>query len=196
MARVNFIAFTGLSPLKEELVLAVPLPFPFPNDSAKLALPIMVDRDSEVRRVEVLIAETGARFDLDLIEDMGLVIRETFKAHESITYAKTLARVAVKAALGFGLSAVGSDDNNDLTAAGLLLGLGARIAADVSERADTRMARYHPRYAYGGGVNLEPGVYSCRVNFYGSAGLIASYEERDVSVAAGKLNLRESVCLR
>jgi hypothetical protein len=47
-----------------------------------------------------------------------------------------------------------------------------------------------------GGINLEPGTYSFRVNYYGPRGLIQSIERNDVPVEAGKLNLVETVCLR
>ena len=79
---------------------------------------------------------------------------------------------------------------------GLLMGVGTSIAVNASEQADIRMSRYFPRYAYAGGLNLDPGVYAITVNYYGPGGLVQSVKRPGVPVEAGKLNLVETVCLR
>jgi hypothetical protein len=191
--RLNVIGFAGLSPVKEEMVEIVPLPFDFPNNIAKLSLPKMAERPSAVTRIEVAV-ETGETFELELLEDMGLVARETFKAREGLIFAKTLVRIAVKAALAAAATGAASDQGGGLM--GLLMGVGTSIAVNASEQADIRMSRYFPRYAFTGGLNLDPGVYTITVNYYGPGGLVQSLVRPGVPVEAGKLNLVETVCLR
>jgi hypothetical protein len=192
-ARLNLIGFAGLSPVKEEEIVLIPLPFPFPNNIAKLSLPKMVSRPSRINRIEVVL-DTGERFNLELLEDMGLVALETFKAREGLIFAKTLVRLAIKAAAAAAATGIATDQGGELL--GIFVGLGAKIAADASEQADIRMSRYFPRYAFAGGINLDPGIYSFRVNYYGPGGLVQSFDMRDVPVKADKLNLVEAICLK
>jgi hypothetical protein len=84
--------------------------------------------------------------------------------------------------------------------AGLALGilsLLTQIYAEASEQADLRASRYFPAKAWAGGINLDPGVYSFRVNYYGpSARPLASLQFDDMEIREGALNLTEAVCLR
>jgi hypothetical protein len=66
MARLNVIAFGGLSPVKEEVTLRIPIP---PARYVKIALPKMVSRPSEIGRIEVAL-DGGERFPLELLEDI------------------------------------------------------------------------------------------------------------------------------
>jgi hypothetical protein len=191
--RLNVLGFTGLSPVKEEVNRMIPLPLPSPNDWARLALPHMAARPSSISSVEVVL-DSGERFSLELLEDMGMVAQETFKARYGLVLLKTVARTIIKASASAGIGAA-LDSGND-SGWGSLFSFIGRIAADISERADVRMSRYFPGYAYVGAINLEPGVYSLTVNYYGPDGLIGSGRQENVLVEAGKLNLTEFVCLK
>jgi hypothetical protein len=79
--------------------------------------------------------------------------------------------------------------------AGFLAAIGARIAMDLSESADTRMSRYLPGKAYIGGINLDPGKYSVIINYYSGNAIFAHEEYDDVVVNKDGLNLLESVNL-
>jgi hypothetical protein len=46
-----------------------------------------------------------------------------------------------------------------------------------------------------GGINLEPGIYTVTVNYYGNRGLVRSETQDNVRVMENKLNLKEFVCL-
>jgi hypothetical protein len=190
-ARLNVLAFAGLSPVKEQWVQYFPLPLEPPNNTAKLALPRMIDRPSLVTRVEVAI-DGGETLQLELLEDMGLVAFETFKAKFSLIFLKTVTRVIVKATA----SAAASKAAEQSGGMGALVGLVGKVATDVSEQADIRMSRYFPRYALVGGLNLDPGTYNLTVNYYANDGLIWASKFEGVQVDAGKLNLVEAVCLR
>ena len=191
MARLNIIGFTGMSPVKEENNLRIPLPLPPPNSSALVSLPRMVDRPSGIESIEVVL-NTGQSFNLELLEDMGRVARETFSARYSNIVIKTTARSIIKATAG-AVSARAAEERGGALM-GFTVGLMARIAADASENADLRMSRYFPAHAHVGGINLEPGVYSITVNYYGRGrNLIASERRDNVSVREGVLNISQFV---
>ena len=190
--RLNVIAFTGLSPVKVEESITIPLPLPFPNNSAKLALPVMIERPSEVNTVEVVL-NTGEKFTLELIEDMSAVARETFKSKQGLIILKASARSISKAVV----SAVAAETVSQKQGliGGLIVGAVGRIAADASEQADLRLSRYFPSHAYVGGINLEPGTYTVAVNYYGNGGLLHS-EKKDIAVRRNTLNLGQFFLLR
>lgn len=193
MGRLNFVSFTGLSPVKTEEVIRVPLKLPPPNTIVKIALPQMRDRPSAIRRVEAVLS-TGERCNLELVENMGMVARETFKASYSMTMLKTIARVVLKAGVGTGAAAVVKEQWGE--GASLLVGVLAAAVTNATEAADIRMARYFPGFAYGGGITLKPGVYGCTINYYGDRGLLFSEKHENIRVRENKLNLVESICLK
>jgi hypothetical protein len=191
-ARLNVIGFTGLSPVKAEVNTILPLPLPYPNNWARLALPQMIDRPSAVESIEVIL-DNGESFRLELLENMSRVVRETFKANYSLIVLKTIARTIAKSVAGAAVSSAVSREDKDW---GFLLGVIGKVAADISEQADIRVSRYFPGYAYVGGINLYPGVYTLTVCFYGRSGLIYSERRSNVMVSSGSLNLLEFICLK
>ncbi|GHU09658.1 hypothetical protein FACS1894151_07870 [Spirochaetia bacterium] len=191
MARLNILSFTGLSPVKEEYIQNIL--FPPPHDYVRVALPVMVERPSVINRVE-LVFDNGESMELELLEDMGLVAMETFKVKQALIYLKTYIRTFVKLAATAVGAAVAQDQGGDW--AGLLVGVAGLVATNVSESADIRMSRYFPRYAYIGGINVEPGTYSFTVNYYEGSRRIHSERRENVRVNAGALNLVETFCLQ
>jgi hypothetical protein len=194
MARLNVIAFGGLSPIKEAEILRIPMP---PAQYIKIALPKLVSRPSEIRRIEVAL-DKGERFTLELLEDLEAVARETYKIKEQVIYLKTLIRATIKSITSSALheAALESDDGS----AALILGimsLGAQVYAEASEQADLRLTRYFPGKAYVGGINLAPGVYSFSVTYYDQSDKpLAIFRYEDVPVRENRLNLTEAVCLK
>jgi hypothetical protein len=193
MARLNVIAFGGLSPVKEQETLRIPIP---PARYVKIALPKMVSRPSEIRRIEVAL-DGGERFNLELLEDIEAVARETYKEKEKVIYLKTIIRATVKGAASSVLDAVAAEQDGSTSLILSILSLGAQVYAEASERADLRISRYFPGQAYVGGINLRPGTYSFSVNYYGPSDRpLAAFRYEGVSVAENRLNLAEAVCLR
>ncbi|MDR1468769.1 MAG: hypothetical protein LBT00_05700 [Spirochaetaceae bacterium] len=191
-ARLNLLAFTGLSPLKEEEVLYIPLPFPFPNNTTKIALPVMSFRPTQAVHVEAVIDGTE-RLTLELVEDMGKVMEETFKARRTLIYVKTVVRTIVKTATAAIAQAAVTEEND--VGWGLLTGLAGRLFTEGTESADTRSARYFPRYAFVGGVNLPPGEHTVTLNFYAGGNIIMTVP-KTVNLRENRLNLVEAVCLQ
>jgi len=194
MARLNIISFTGLSPIKEQQLIIHYLPFQHPVlQIAFFKLPVLVKRSSNINKIEVII-EGQNSFTLELLEDMGAVIEETYMARFSNIILKTYIRTITKYAVADVMAVITSEQQNEL--AGLLIALAARAGMDASESADIRMSRYLPCKAYVGGINLDPGNYTVYINYYNGNDLISRDVFDDVSVNKNALNLLRSVNLR
>jgi hypothetical protein len=137
----------------------------------------------------------GPSFDLELLENMGAVMAETFKARYNTIVAKTYIRTIMKYAVsvGGGVAAAKAADNELLGWGVALLG---KLLADASEAADIRSSRYFPGRAYVGGVNLQPGIYDISVNFYNGSSLVDSVKRFGVKVEAQRTNIIEAFSLR
>jgi hypothetical protein len=193
MARLNVLAFSGLSPVKEAVVLRIPLP---QARWVKIALPEMVSRRSEIGAIEVVF-EDGRSFGLELLENIDAVAQETFKERRNVIYAKTIIRSVMKSAASVALDAAADDRDDNAGLALGILSILTQVYAEASEQADLRVSRYFPAKAWAGGINLEPGVYSFQVNYYGHSGKrLASLRFDDMEIREGTLNLTEAVCLR
>ena len=193
MARLNVIAFGGLSPVKQESVMRIPLP---DYRWIKIALPEMVSRRSEIYRIELEL-DDGQKFALELLEDMAAVAKETFKARQHLIYIKTVIRATVKAT---GSSVTGAVAREVDGIGGLVLGLysiAAQAYAEASEQADLRVSRYFPARAYVAGINLPPGRYSFNIKYYNRNGKeIASIRREGMNIRENALNLVQTVSLK
>jgi hypothetical protein len=193
MARLNVIAFSGLSPVKREQVIRIPLPG---SRWVKIAVPEITGRPSDVRLIEVVF-DSGGRFNLELLEDMEAAARETFKARQDIIYLKTAIRAMLKTATSSALDAAASQKEGDTGFILELLSLLTQVFAEFSEQADLRISRYFPARAYVGGINLQPGRYSFAVHYYSKSGReITSVRYENMQITEKGLNLAEAVCLK
>jgi len=196
-ARLNVIGFTGLSPVKEEGRFIAFFPFTYGIlRQPILKLPQFVKRPSVINRVEVVV-EGGDKFNLELLEDMGAVIEETYNARFTDIFFKTFIRLLIKYAavdVSANVARERSGDYGDLT--GLATVVAGKASADATEGADIRMSRYMPDKAYIGGINLEPGTYNITINFYSGSRIVAKDERMNIVVRANAPNLIETFNLR
>jgi hypothetical protein len=193
MARLNVIAFSGLSPVKREQVLRLPLPN---LRWVKIALPEMVSRRSDIARIEAVF-DSGGGFKLELLEDIDAAARETFKTRQGVIYLKTVIRAMLKSISSSVLDSAAQEREDDTGAVLYLLSLLAQFFAEASEQADLRVSRYFPAKAYVGGINVKPGVYSFQVKYYNKSGReIGSVRYQNMRVRENTLNLAEAVCLK
>jgi hypothetical protein len=194
LARLNIISFAGLSPIKEEAVIAHYLPFRHPIlQIAAFRLPVLVRRPSRITGIEVVV-DGKNRFNLELLENLGTVIEDTFNARFATILLKTYIRTILKYVVADAAAIETARQQNEF--AGLLVAVGARTAMDLSEGADIRMSRYLPERAYIGGINLDPGTYSVIINYYNGNSIIDRRHYDNVIVNSNGLNLLESVNLR
>jgi len=190
-ARLNIIAFSGLSPIKEEKVFTVNWPF-FMNPELHegiLKLPVIVDRQAP-RTDQIVVRVNGETFELELIEDMGAVIKETYNARFANSFFKTYFRVLIKY-IATDVAATAAANTRGGNLARVAAARGGKAALDATEGADIRMSRYLPNKVYVGGINLDPGSYDITVSY--STGVTRHYT---VDVKANQLNLVEAISLR
>ena len=199
-ARLNVLSFTGLSPIKEEEIVVHYFPF-FRTSVLHIAnfkLPKMAQRPSKINRIEVLVNKEGGsetqNFELELLEDMGKVIEETFAIRYASTVVKTYIRTLLKYVATDLIAAGIAEKQSELLA--LVSAITAKAIFEETEKADIRMSRYLPDKAYIGGINLDPGKYDVTINFYSANNLISSENYSDVQVRERTLNLIDSVNLR
>jgi hypothetical protein len=193
-ARINILSFTGLSPIKREETIRF---FLTGTTWIKISLPALQSRPSAVARTEVVF-DSGETLDLELIEDIDAIARETFKQNEGIIYTKTIIRSVIKTAATAALDIGAQEAENAGVSLVLgLLSLGSQAVAEVSERPDLRISRYFPGRAHVGGLTLDPGVYSFDVCYYDNGDRLIHQERfENLQVYAGRLNLTEVVCLK
>ena len=194
-AMLNIIAFSGLSPVKEEEIISYPFPmFQYSMlTSANFKLPKMVQRPSKIDRIEVTV--NSNKFNLELLEDMSAVVNETFANH----YANIAIKTYIRTILKYAAVAVAASEAEKIEQSGFLILTGviaAKIAFEATERADIRMSRYFPGKAHVGGIILDPGTYNVTVNFYSGNAVISKEEYSNFNVRENGINLIDVVSLK
>jgi hypothetical protein len=215
-AVLSIVGLAGLSPVKEALELRIRtdkdldlvqvlytdpqtgeseyghLPMPVSEDYYfDFAIPQIVSRPSFISRVRVT-SNGQAIGELQLLEDVGAVAKETFAAKKSLIYLRTLARAIVK-----GLAAHEAKEKVDTGGLGGWLKKAAvDVATDVSENADLRCSRLLPGKIYVGDFEIEPGVYDLTIEFLDENGdLVGATDVSGYRVLNKGLNLVEAFCL-
>ncbi|MDR1617976.1 MAG: hypothetical protein LBS06_02870 [Treponema sp.] len=200
-ARLNFIAFAGLSPIKlekiEDLDLAS-LPTlgslrGMDNEKMRLtygnlALPDLVDRPSAIESVEIDV--NGQKVTLDLIEDIGTVMRGVFGVKYPSIRTKTYIRALIKY-VAVEVAAQVAVNRGAPQLAVIAAATGIKKGVDATEKADIRGGRYLPGKAYVGGLTLDPGTYD--VTFTFSNGDTVT---KNITVQANKANIVEAFNLK
>jgi hypothetical protein len=197
--QLNVLAFAGLSPVKFEKIDEMLFPFlRYPDLMiANVKIPYLQERPSAINSVSVSVLGAGS-FSLDLLEDIGAVLTDTFNGHQSSVYLKTFARVLAKyivadvAAIKAVEEARKKNTPEPLAiAAGRGVAAAAKKMVDASEAADTRSARYLPAKAYIGAIDLDPGTYTLSINYNGGETVT-----KTVQIKAGEISLVEAACLK
>jgi hypothetical protein len=190
-ARLNIVGFSGISPIKKEEAIRIYID---KDTYIKIALPKLDMRPSVINRVEVVLSN-GEKVNLEPIENIDAVYRETFKRTINGIRTKTIIRATTKAVAGSAMSKAG--DNVGGTAGTVLAvaGLFTRVATEASERADIRTSRFFPAKAWVTGITLDPGIYTVTVRFY-SGSTVIHQEGYELEAKARGLNLIESFCLK
>lgn len=195
-ARVNFITFIGFSPMKQEEVLRIP----FRGAYYKLALPVMVNRESSIKAIQVVMTnkQTGEviKAPLKRIETLENVVTDTYKQHFASIYCRTMLR-SIGKATGSGILSASSalSRNSDKSILFGALSFASQIATEATERADVRMCRYFPGNVCIAGVTVPDGTYDVTITYYSaSRKILYSQIVEDYHAKRGELNLIESVC--
>ncbi|MDR2659163.1 MAG: hypothetical protein LBC27_04150 [Spirochaetaceae bacterium] len=192
-ARVNIVCFTGLSPVKKEEVTSFVMPFQYGLDMAHLRLPVLSPRSDVITSIRMTM-DGGEIVNLELLEDIGKAVQETYKAKYNTVFLKTLIRTIVKYASVYVL-AESAAQASGIESAGTLTAFVAKTTFDATESADIRMERYLPAKAWIGALNLNPGEHTITIDYYSGTKKIYS-EDKKIEAAVERLNLVEGVCLK
>ena len=198
-ARLNVIAFSGLSPIKE----AEARTLQFDDDfKIQYTTPKLLDRPSIISSIEVEF-DNGGKYEMKLLENISAVQAELMRFALETVMKETTARLLVKAVPSAIAYSVGKNLTKNGAGVGAIVGvwmwLGGTLGGlslSATEHADTRATHYFPGKAYINGIWLKPGVYSFKVNFYSSDKIVASVPFNNVQINAGELNLYEAYCLK
>jgi len=156
------------------------------------AIPKLVDRPSQISRIEVYADGTFIG-ELSLLEDVGAVARETFEAKKSLIYLRSVARAVAK-----GLFAHKQKENvDDGGLGGWLKELAIDIVTDITENADLRCARLLPGRVYVGDFVVPPGRHDLSIEFFdGTGARLGGRTFPGYEVTSESFNLIEAVSLQ
>ena len=168
------------------------LPLPISEDYYfKFALPKVVTPPSEVFRIRVSVGGESIG-DLHLIDDVGRIAEDTFRAKKSLIYIRSIIRAVFK-----GLSAHKLKKKADTGGLGGWLKKAAiDVGTDLTENADLRSSRLLPGKVYIGDFEIEPGTYDLTVDFFNSYGqIVKSVNRPGIEVTESGFNLTQVVAL-
>ncbi len=194
-ARVNFLCFTGKSPVKVEEVVRIP----FRHAYYKFAIPVMDHRPTHIRAIQAVMTDRKSgqvyKANLHAIESIDKIAADTYKQHFATIYARAIARSIGKAVKSGVYEAVANnaEDSNVRELFGLL-NFFSQVSTEVTERADTRISRYFPDIVSVAGINVPEGTYDVKVNFYNeNKKKVFTYTVDNFDVKTGNLNLLEAI---
>lgn len=193
-ARINFVCFTGKSPVKVEEVIRIP----FANAYYKFAIPIMDRRPTDIFAIQAILKNVETkkeyRVNLHAIESIENIAADTYKQHFATIYARAVIRSVGKAVTSGAYDVVSKlSDDKDIKNLFSALNFFSQISTELTERADTRISRYFPGYASVAGVTVPEGFYDVSINFYNSSKRkVYTYYIENVYAFVGELNLIEA----
>lgn len=182
------ISQNGLAPIKEDFFVDVPLPdrvgfYPF-----RVAFPKFVARPNSVAYSEIHVTADGravASRRTVVAEDVTAIARKDLEDRIGRIQAKAFARAIAKYGAGKIVEKQARASNN--TAAEVLVVLGTRVYAFVSEQADKRSWRTLPGQFQMARLELPPGEYSVVIETYShSGGLIERKHQESITLKPGE----------
>ena len=216
-AILSVVAMVGLSPVKEALNLRIRtdkdldlvqvlydgpgqgdaeyghFPLPVSEDYYfKFAIPVIAARRSRVTCIQVVL--DGERIgNLQLLEDVGNVARETFEAKRSLIYISSVARAVSKGLVAHTLKEE-ADEKTKNRLSRWLKKAAIDVGTDVIENADLRCSRLLPGKIFVGDFEIEPRAYDITVEFLDETGvLLHSTALSAYGVNKGAFNLVRAV---
>lgn len=196
MARVNFITFTGFSPLKQEVEIRLP----FRGAYYKQALPVMVKRESIISAVQIVMTDTKNqkqyKASLKKLEPIDNIVCDTYKQHLGSIYCRSMLR-SIGKSVGSGALSTASALSRQSQMKFLFgaLSMVSQVATEATERADVRICRYFPGTASIAGLTVPDGIYNIKINYYNKGHkILYSQLLENYHAKKGQLNLLESVC--
>jgi hypothetical protein len=157
----------------------------------KFSIPKIVERPSEIQKIRIR-TESGYLGELQLLEDVSRVAKETFKAKKTIILVRSILRTLAK-----GIAA--HELKQKLDTGGLLGWLKKAVVdvgTEISEGADLRCSQFLPGRIFIGDFEIPPGTYDIYVEFIGYNNSVrATKYISGFNVGKNQLNLIEAFYL-
>ncbi len=165
----------------------------------KVQFPRLTDRGSDVDRIILKLDDLPVA-DLELVEDVDAIARESFLLKQPLTVGKTIIRAMLKTiAKEAGKDAM-YDSMSDEGAGGffvaLLAGIAADVVVDATENADLRMSQFFPSDVRVLELMVDPGIYRVSVEYWNGKSLLEVDDHGIREFSTDGLNLVESHLLR
>lgn len=195
-ARLNVVAFSGLSPIKIEKSFYEPL------FELYVALPEMQRNQSKVSRIELYVIDENnmqvAKKVFSHLESISNIAIDTFKQKQILTYYKAIARATTKKVSNALIDGITEEQSSDeLYLLWSVIGTVSKVSSIATEQADIRTSRYFPSDVYVADTYVTPGIYKIQVCYYGTENqLIGVTQKENFIVSNDKVNLLEAVCLK
>ena len=179
-SQVVFVSLNGLSPIKEDVFVTVPLPdhqgvYPF-----RLAFPRFVPRPVDLAYAEVQIPD-GSRVVASgrtaRVEDVTAIARKNLDDRIARISAKAIARALAKYAAAEAAQRAAKKSKNEGLEA--VTGLITKVYGVVSEQADKRSWRTLPGEIQLTRIEVPPGSYTLAVNYYSRGGALLVHRSFD-----------------
>ena len=193
-ARLNFVCFTGLSPVKIEDSVKY-------SDEFFVSVPALQKYKDNIGAITIKAVnlKTGREYttSLEKIENISNIAMDTFKSNAALYYYKSVYRALAKGGISIGSNAAGeilADSSNPaLAITGNALKAGATLnknAAFETDKADLRLSKYLPGRADIGGITVESGFYNIEINYKDTKGYsLFNKTIKDFEIKESALNL-------
>jgi len=153
----------------------------FANDYIKVAFPKYEKIPNKIQSVTIRYGDSSAR--TYMVQDFGTLAQKNLESEISKIYAKTLARAAVKYAIGKSVSKAVSDKTN--SAWGTLTQIAFNLYNSLSETADKRGWNTLPETILMSRIYLSEGTNEITVEFRDAGGNIIKTETATVEIKRG-----------
>lgn len=171
------MAFCGSAPSKAAININTDINLD--GRGIKIAIPKLVMQPTQVDYIEAVVNDTSS-VQLQLIEEMDKVARETFEIKKPIIIARATIRGIFKSvAQEAATDAI--EDELGATAANIASFFGGR-AREATEQADLRGWQTMPGKIYTNVLQLSPGEHTISFNYYSSTGNLLYTEARSVHI--------------
>ena len=166
----------------------------------KIQFPRLKSRRSQADRIVVKF-DSEEVAELSMLEKMESIARETYLIKQPLTVGRTIIRAVMKniikeigkTAVHEGLS---HEDDSVFFIVGILAGLVADVAVDVTENADLRISHFFPSHAHATEIAVEPGEYRVTVEYWNGTTLMDEIDHGVYRFLPEQLNLIQSYMLR
>lgn len=171
------MAFCGNAPDKVDN--SINTDFNFDGRGVKIAIPKLVMQPSSVGYIETVVNDTLTT-ELQIIEEMDKVARETFEIKKPIIIARATIRGVLKSVAQEATTGAIEDEYGE-TAGDIASFIGGR-AREASEQADLRGWQTMPGKIYTNVIKLPAGEHNVSFNYYSPSGELLYTESRNVEI--------------